>query len=281
MRRFVIVTRTLAVFAAGVAAGVALRPGTPLQAQGAQLVLWPEASFPLSLYFDDPVLPMELPGLRSDLLFGSITRSRAATQAKRRQVYNSALLMDAAGNNLDFYHKRHLVPFGEYIPWKDILFFAKKLTAEVGDIVAGESFRPMRYRELLLGVLICYEDIFPEISRIMASEGAQAMVNLTNDAWYGNSSAAYQHQVFSQFRAVETRRALVRATNTGLSSLIDRQGRVLWQGKLFERQVFLTELPLFHDRSVYVRIGDLFPIVCLVFGGVTMVLALFRKKPTY
>jgi apolipoprotein N-acyltransferase len=104
--------------------------------------------------------------------------------------------------------------------------------------------------------LICYEDIFPEISRIMTEKGAQVLVNPTNDAWYGNSSAAYQHQVFSQFRAVETRRTVIRAANTGISSQIDRKGRIEWQGGLFTREAFMTSLPLYDDKTPYVQIGD-------------------------
>ncbi len=112
----------------------------------------------------------------------------------------------------------------------------------------------------------------------MVEEGANVLINITNDAWYGRSSAAYQHQVFSQFRAVETRRALIRATNTGLSSQIDRHGRVLWQGGLFTREGFLASLPFYDDRSVYVRIGDALPVISLILTAVLVFIPLLRRK---
>jgi apolipoprotein N-acyltransferase len=256
------------------------REGTlGLQEQGAQLILWPEASYPLALPSDLKEISMNLEGLKSDLLVGAITRpSHFRGYYAETPYYNSALLIDADGQVFDIYHKRHLVPFGEYIPWKDLLFFARKLTVEVGNLMPGETYRPLDYRGSHLGILICYEDIFPEIARKMVAAGANALINTSNDAWYGNSSAAYQHQVFSQFRAVETRRALVRATNTGLSSMIDRSGKILWQGELFVRQNFLSELPYYHDHSLFVKVGDLFPVVCLSFLGVTLLLAILRSR---
>jgi apolipoprotein N-acyltransferase len=249
-----------------------------LEAKGAELILWPEASFPLLLNYDQKQISYKLGTSHADLLFGAITHpSRFQGISSDEPYYNSGVLVDAKGEIADYYHKRHLVPFGEYVPWKDIFFFARKLTVEVGNLLPGEDFRPLDYREIKLGLLICYEDIFPEIARIMVGKGAGVLINISNDAWYGYSSAAFQHQVFSQFRSIETRRALVRATNTGLSSLIDRWGRVIWQGEMFQRQNFLTDLPTYSDRSLYVRIGDVFPVVCLLFIGVAVLVAMKKK----
>lgn len=257
------------------------REGTQaLEAKGADLIIWPEASWPLETKYDEPQLRFDMGNSRADLLFGSISRSRASSlTAEKEPFHNTAILAEADGRVLDYYHKVHLVPFGEYIPFEKVIFFAKKLTAQVGHLLPGEGYYPMKYRDRLLGVLICYEDIFPEIARTMAAEGAQALINITNDAWYGRSSAAFQHQVFSQFRAVETRRALVRASNTGISSAIDRWGRILWQGGLFTREDFLTALPLYADRTIYVRTGDLLPFAALAFCGVFLTLALLRRNP--
>ncbi|MCC7344285.1 MAG: apolipoprotein N-acyltransferase [Deltaproteobacteria bacterium] len=231
-----------------------------LEQRGAALILWPEASMPYELAYDAPEVAYDLGTQRADILFGTISRSAQSPEPRRdRPYHNTAILADAAGRILGHYHKRHLVPFGEYVPWKDYLFFARKMTAQVGEMMPGSDYYPLKYQDSLLGVLICYEDIFPEISRIMAEKGANVLINITNDAWYGRSSAAYQHQVFSQFRAVETRRALIRATNTGLTSQIDRQGRVLWQGGLFTREDFVASLPFYEDLSPYVRAGDWLP----------------------
>lgn len=236
-----------------------------LEQQGASLILWPEASLPYELNYDASDIGYNLGAERSDVLFGAITRSGLGNGRRHESPYfNTALLADAQGRLLGYYHKRHLVPFGEYVPWKEYLVFAKKLTAQVGELLPGTEYHPIKYRGGLLGVLICYEDIFPDISRAFVAKGAQVLINITNDAWYGRSSAAYQHQVFSQFRAVETRRALIRATNTGLSSQIDRQGRVLWQGGLFTREAFLASLPFYKDRTFYVQAGDILPIFALI-----------------
>jgi len=257
------------------------RRGTvEVEARGAQLVIWPEASWPLELAYDDEEIPHDLGLSRADLLFGVVSRSRHRDPSGPSTVYNTALLADAGGRVLGYYHKRHLVPFGEYVPWREYLFFARKMTAEVGDLEPGSEYRSIPYQNSPFGVLICYEDIFPEISRRMAAAGAQALINISNDAWYGRSSAAYQHQVFSQFRSVETRRATVRSTNTGLSSSIDRWGRVLWQGELFERQDFVTELSFYSERSLYVRIGDVLPYFSLGLTGLFVLMAWAKKtKP--
>ena len=124
------------------------------------------------------------------------------------------------------YHKQHLVPYGEYIPLKTILPFLDKLTAHVGEFDAGESYATLNSGEARMGPLICYEDIFPDISRNQTRKGANLLINMTNDAWYGDSSALPQHLSFSPFRAVENRRSLVRATNNGMTATLDPLGRI-------------------------------------------------------
>ncbi|HCU23900.1 MAG TPA: apolipoprotein N-acyltransferase, partial [Deltaproteobacteria bacterium] len=162
------------------------RRGTAgLEAQGATLVIWPEAAWPVELQYDAEEVPYDLGLNQADLLFGAVTASKHRDPLGPDIVFNTALLADAEGRLLDHYHKRHLVPFGEYVPWKKYLFFARKMTAEVGDLQPGLEYRPISYRGAPLGVLICYEDIFPEISRLMTARGARALVDITNDAWYG------------------------------------------------------------------------------------------------
>ncbi len=250
-----------------------------LESRGARLILWPEASLPFAVPYDSEKIALSFGQRESRLLLGTMTRkSRGSTLQERRNVHNSALLVGSEGQILDYYHKKELVPFGEYVPYQEFLFFARKLVAEVGNIVPGESFRPIRYGEFLLGVLICYEDIFPYISRQMVQDGANALINLTNDAWYGYSSAAYQHLAYSQMRAVETGRAVVRATNTGLSALIDPWGRVLWQGGMYTREDFLTELPLYGGKTCYVRWGDFVAWLSALFSLLAMLRAATQKK---
>ncbi len=250
-----------------------------LEEKGAQLIIWPEASFPFSVPYDAPEISYDFENQSAELLIGAISYPRIYRGLRlQRPTHNSAVLFDSESRILDYYHKKHLVPLGEYIPYQDVLFFAKKLTAEVGNLQPGETYRPISFRGIPLGVLICYEDIFPEISRIMVGQGAKALINITNDAWYGYSSAAYQHQVFSQFRSVETRRSLIRATNTGVSSLIDPWGRIQWQGELFVYREFLTKLALYDVKSWYVKIGDVLPQVFLGITGIFLLLSFFRSR---
>lgn len=257
------------------------REGTQkLEQQGAELILWPEASLPYTVRYDSDKLPFEFGNEKADLLLGAITYSKNHMGMGRagRPSHNSAILLNSESEILDHYHKRTLVPFGEFVPYREILFFAKKMVSEVGDLQPGPAFRPIQYGPYRLGILICYEDIFPYISRTMVADGANALINITNDAWYGFSSAAYQHNVYSQLRSVANRRSLVRATNTGISSLIDRKGRVVWKGGLYIREDFLTGLPLYSDKTLYVKMGDVLPYFSLTLMGVLVVAAYFRRK---
>lgn len=258
--------------------GVYLEGTRNLEKRGAELILWPEAAFPLSLPYDADYIPFDFGLQKSDLLFGAITRPLHPAPGEQNRVHNSAVLVDAQGRLQDYYHKRKLVPFGEYIPHQELFTFAKKLTAEVGDLQPGLQYRPIRLGNDRLGVLICYEDIFPFIARDMVDQGAEALINITNDAWYGPSSAAYQHQVYSQYRSVETRRALIRAANTGISSLIDPMGRILWQSGLFLREDFLTALPLYGKKTIFVRYGYLLPHLFLVVMGVMGLAGVFLHR---
>lgn len=251
-----------------------------LQAQGAELILWPEASLPITYPYDAPLFSLDTGLTDGHLILGSITRPKGAYKGgERPPVYNSALVLNDKNEILDYYHKKILVPFGEYVPYQDLFWFARQLTVEVGRMQPGESFRPVRMGPYLLGILICYEDIFPYASRGMVADGANALVNLTNDAWYGYTSAAYQHQVYSQYRSVETRRYLIRATNTGISSLIDTRGRILWQGKeLFTEENYLTVLKLYDGKTPFVRAGYLLPHFFLILMGLGLIVAKLKKS---
>lgn len=141
------------------------------------------------------------------------------------------------GELVERYDKVHLVPFGEYVPMQNILFFVNKLVSAAGDFVSGEKIKTCSFNDLSYGIMICYESIFPEISRTMSKEGAKVLVNITNDAWFGNSPAPYQHFAMSIFRAVENRKYLIRVANTGISGIITPWGEVLSKTNLYEDRV--------------------------------------------
>lgn len=240
------------------------------------LIIWPETSWTEPLPLEQKfIFPKEL-GLREAAdqnpfaLLGATSIQDAGGETK---YFNSALLLDGNGIILERYHKAHLVPFGEYIPMEKIFFFLKPL-AVIGDFKAGSAEKPLSLGSWNLAPLICYEDIFPELSRAMAGKNAHLLVNMTNDAWYGVSSAAYQHLALAQFRSVETRRAMVRATNTGVSAVIDPSGRVVMESPLFERGVIRHQVPLLTGKTLYVRLGDWFVAACLA----CVILQMFKSK---
>ena len=186
---------------------------------------------------------------------------------KLRHYYNSALLFDASGQITSKYSKNHLVPFGEYVPWKKFLPFLAPVVEAIGDFSPGVIQRPLACQNARIGVLICFESIFPEIARKWVGVKANILVNLTNDAWYGRSSAPDHSLAMTVLRAVETRRSLVRAANTGFSGFIDPLGRVRLASPLFEPWAESADVVLMDEETWFVRCGYLFAPLCL---GVVM-----------
>lgn len=241
---------------------------------GADLIVWPEASFPMLVWEKvesaDPRafgFIDEIVGNLPALMFGAIVEGDGTT------AYNSALMFDSKGKLTGRYDKMHLVPFGEYVPYRNLLFFARKLTAPVGDFEAGQSTEPLVFEKARLGPLICYEDVFPDISRDFVRNGADVLVNLTNDAWYGFSSAPYQHLALSVFRAVENRRYMIRSTNTGVSAVISPTGDVLMDSPLFEQSVMVTAIKPLRSLSFYTAHGDWFAYACVAYSVLGLIIA--------
>ena len=231
--------------------------------QKPDLIVWPESATPF--YFLHDIKPSELvfKGIeqtKTDYLIGSPSFVRTANGV---EYYNSAYLINPTAKTMVKYDKTHLVPFGEYVPFKKWLPFLGKLVAQVGDFREGKKGRTLAWRDQQLGIQICYEIIFPWLSRAMVQNGATLLINITNDAWFGKTSGPYQHFSMTVFRAVENRRALVRSANTGISGFIDPVGRVMASTGLLQEAAAIETVPLMKEISVYTRIGDLFAMVCL------------------
>lgn len=230
------------------------------------LIVWPESAYPYVIPLDiDRLDPVKF-GMSPEkarpyrLLFGALSINRTSPD---KHMYNSALLIDNSGAVEGRYHKVHLVPFGEYVPLRRVLFFAKKLVAPIGDFRPGDGYAPMPVGGMfMIAPLICYEDVFPEIARAFVRSGANILVNITNDAWYGWTSAAHQHLAISVFRAVENRRYMVRAANTGVTAVIDSKGRVEIESGLFSRSFTMANVPVLNKQTVYNKIGDTFAYIC-------------------
>lgn len=227
-----------------------------------ELVILPESPTPFS-FEDDRYRDFVMKMVRESriwLLFNNTTYD--ATPG--RDCFNSAYLLNPRGQLVSRYHKIHLVPFGEYVPFRKVLFFAGKVLKEVSDFKSGVRFVVSELEESKFSTLICYESIFPELSREFVRSGAQFLVILTNDGWYGDSAAPYQHFNMAILRAVENRRYLVRAANNGVSGIIDPYGRVLVRSNLFREEVVKGEITPSKERTVYTRFGDVFAWFCVM-----------------
>lgn len=228
------------------------------------LIIWPETAVPF-FFQDEKDLAQRVKLIAktsgADLIVGSPAYSREKTQIR---LHNRALHLSPAGEVGGTYDKVHLVPFGEYVPLKNILPFVNRLVVSAGDFAPGERISPLKPRRHSAGALICFELIFPELARTQVKNGAEILVNLTNDAWYGMTSAPYQHFSMAVFRAVENNRPLVRAANTGFSGFISPRGEIIDRSELFRETVLTRELhPGRSELTVYTRHGDFFAQIML------------------
>jgi apolipoprotein N-acyltransferase len=179
-------------------------------------------------------------------------------------VFNSALLLDQDGRILGRYDKQHLLAFGEYIPLQRYLPFLRHISPTIGNLTPGTGGIVTLPNGVGLGPLICYEDIVPELARRAVGQGAQVLVNLTNDVWFGATRAPYQHRALAAFRAVENRVYLVRVTNTGLTSIIDALGREQAALPIFQADTLVHTIQPLRLASLYTRFGDWFAQLCSV-----------------
>jgi apolipoprotein N-acyltransferase len=243
-----------------------------------QLVIWPETATPFYFLGEGElsrVLILEVRSLQTPLLFGSPAVRR---QGDRLRFYNRAYLLDERGRVGGYYDKRHLVPFGEYVPLQGVLFFVHRLVEATGDFAAGDRPVVMNLAAARSGILICYEAIFPELSRDLVRHGANLLVNITNDAWFGRTSAPYQHLSMAVLRTVELRVPMARAANTGISALIDPSGRILQETGLFEEARLTGSLTLGSGQTFYCRHGEWLALGCLLVSGIAFVIPLIRRR---
>jgi apolipoprotein N-acyltransferase len=245
---------------------------------GVDLVVWPESAIPF-FFQDDERYAARIRSLaakiRSPMVFGSPAYDNIEGKIKYR---NSAYLLAPAGNLVGRSDKIHLVPFGEYVPLAKMLPFVHKLVVGIGDFSPGTEFLPLSIGKSEIGVLVCFEGIFPELSRSYVRAGSRLLVNITNDAWYGRSSAPYQHLSMTVFRAVENRVPLVRAANTGISCIISSKGKVSGRTPLFQ-EAFVTDVVYPGTVStIYNRYGDYFAGFCLAVSALLAGAILVRRK---
>lgn len=247
------------------------------------LIVWPETALPLYPQ-QDPLMGRVLDFVRQEqvmLLTGApyfVVNTQKKVNGKAIDYYNSGLLINASGRLVGRYNKQHLVPYGEYVPLRSYLPFLEPLVVSVGDFTAGVSSEPLSAGTIRAGVLICFESIFPDIARKEVKAGSNLLVNLTNDAWYGRSSAPYQSLAMSVMRAVETRRSLVRAANTGISGFVEPTGTIRTRTNLFVPAALTGPAALVEEQTFFVREGYWFGPLCLAMIVVLLVLFCRRQR---
>lgn len=227
------------------------------------LLVWPETAAPF-FYETEESLTGQLNEIFKEVgvpvLFGSPGETVMDGQAR---LQNRAYLVNGRGLILGKYAKQHLVPFGEYVPMQKLLFFVHRLVEAAGDFVPGHDPAPLYLREQAFGVLICYEDIFPYLARRTVQKGATSLVNITNDAWYGDTSAPYQHLEIARWRAIEFRRPLIRAANTGISAVFDATGSACGKLLLNDQGQLVCKVYPLEIQTVYSRWGNFFAWLCV------------------
>jgi apolipoprotein N-acyltransferase len=238
-----------------------------IAARPVDLVIWPESILSAELASRGGEVPTDLlGGMQTPTLFGAVLR---ISEGNERRIYNSAVLVNGSGRILGTYDKMVLVPFGEYIPFGDSFPVLYSWSPYSSRFWSGENREPFLFNGHPLSVSICYEDIFPGQVRMLMHGGRErripdALFNLTNDSWYGNTIEPTEHLALASFRAIEHRRALVRATNTGISAIVDPAGRIDRRSGQWTRETLVGRIPLLQGRTLYAMLGDWIGWVCLL-----------------
>jgi apolipoprotein N-acyltransferase len=241
-----------------------------------ELIVWPEAATPF-YYGLDPAGTKFVQDLARTagvpLLFGSPYKEKVD---EKLLDYNRAFLISDHGETIDVYDKMHLVPFGEFVPFRKALFFVEKMVEIIGDFGLGKRATVFELNGSRLGVSICYEIIFPDLVRRPVKNGAEYLVNITNDAWFGKTAASHQHISIAALRAVENRTPIVRAANTGISGIIDPTGELRNTTQLFTREFVIGDIaPNKGPRTFYSQFGDIFAYLCLM---LTVTIGLLARR---
>jgi apolipoprotein N-acyltransferase len=247
--------------------------------RGAEYVIWPESSTPFT--FEDPLADPAGDAMlrqlareeRVPILFGSDQVIRRQP-VESSELYNAAYQLDPDGKTIAFYRKIHLVPFGEFFPFQRWIAFAAPLVQRFVPFSAGTGPVLLPVGSHRASTAICYEVVFPELARDAVAAGSELLTTVTNDGWYGRSSAPYQHWEMASMRAIEQGRYLARAANTGISGLVDPYGRVVVRSSIFEQVGLVGGARFLTSRTVYSQIGDTIAFVAI---ALTVLAATFAR----
>lgn len=242
------------------------------------LVIWPETSMPFYLQNSKEFLPLiRRLAIASNAPYLIGTPGFApGTEGRKFDIFNRAYLIDSEGLMLSWYDKMYLVPFGEYVPF--YVPFAEELLSGTGVFQPGTIYDPITVGNLAMGVLICYEATFTELVQDRVERGANLLVNISNDAWFGKTAAPKQHLDMTVLRAVEQGRYFARATNTGITAIIDPKGNITTKGKSFRADVIFGSVGTRTDFTLYHRFFSLIRALLVVGAIATLVYSLYITK---
>ena len=243
--------------------------------KGARLLIWPESSTPF--LFEEDISGGLVRGMVRELGVPLLLGSDETDPGPPERFFNSAFMLDTGGATAAVYRKIHLVPFGEYVPMQSLLFFVGPLVEAVSAFTAGDRVSMLPVEGHMISTAICYEVTYPKLARQAVHEGSELLTTITNDAWYGESSAPFQHWEMAIMRAIEEGRYMVRSANTGISGIVDPYGRVMARTNLFETVAVVGEARFVTAKTVYATIGDLVAYLCLAATILALGLALTRR----
>jgi apolipoprotein N-acyltransferase len=254
------------------------RSSVDVSRSSVNVIIWPESSSPL--FAEDPRFQFAAHQLAtqigSALILGDVARASGQGPAGHAALYNSASFFTPDGKSAGRYDKIHLVPFGEYIPFQEFLTFAKALTAEAGDMTPGRDRVMFHTGGHTYGVFICYESIFADEVRLLAKHGADVLVNISDDGWYGDTSAPWQHLNMARMRAIENHRWLLRDTNSGVTAVIDPQGHLVAQAPRHIQTAIRVPFAFEQGTTFYTRHGDWFAYAVTILGVLMLGFAFLR-----
>ena len=238
--------------------------------RGAQYVIWPESSTPFT-FGHDPAGDAALRELAREVRVPILVGSDQIVANPELHMYNAAFLLGPDGETAAVYRKIHLVPFGEFFPLQEWLTFAAPLVKRFLPFTPGDSVVLLPIGGRPTSTAICYEVVYPSLIREAVLQGSQLLTTVTNDGWYGTSSAPYQHFEMASMRAIEEGRYLARAANTGISGVVDPYGRIVQASGIFEQVGLVTEARLLSGRTVYSQIGDVIAYVAMALTLIALV----------
>ncbi len=235
-----------------------------LKSPRTDLLVLPESPSPIMFQYD-PDYRQTLEKLARRYSMGLIFNNIRSAEIEGNDRYlNSAYFLDGKGMLVGIYDKIHLVPFGEYIPLKTVFSFAETVSKDVGGFYPGHIYSVFPLGKHKANAIICFEAVFPGLVRRFVQEGSQLLINLTNDEWYGDSAAPYQHLAIARWRAVENRRYLLRAANSGISAFIEPTGRIQTSTGILQEAVCEGRFAFLKQRTPYTCYGDAFVFACAI-----------------